>query len=151
VPRLFDQNVAARGQVVGIVCTGVAREVIVGWQLATHMRTELVLDALEMANGLRRPVADLIAHTDGGSQYTSVKYTDRIDELKIDPSVGSKGDAYDNAMAEAWVATFKSELVDGAASPATSTPSTRSSTGSASSTKRDSTKPSLPRRPPSTR
>jgi putative transposase len=46
------------------------------------------------------------------AQYTSLTYTDRLDELKIDPSVGSKGDAYDNAMAEAWVATFKSELVD---------------------------------------
>jgi len=86
---------------------------IVGWQLATHMRAELVLDALEMANGLRRPEAGLIAHNDRGSQYTSFAYTDRLDELKIDPSVGSKGDAYDNAMAEAWVATFKSELVDG--------------------------------------
>jgi transposase InsO family protein len=86
---------------------------IVGWQLATHMRTELVLDALEMANGLRRPDAGLIAHSDRGSQYTSLTYTDRLDELGIDPSVGSKGDAYDNAMAEAWVATFKNELVDG--------------------------------------
>lgn len=86
---------------------------IVGWQLATHMRAELVLDALEMANGLRRPRAGLIAHSDRGSQYTSLTYTDRLDELGIDPSVGSKGDAYDNAMAEAWVATFKSELVDG--------------------------------------
>jgi transposase InsO family protein len=86
---------------------------IVGWQLATHMRAELVVDALEMANGLRRPGAGLIAHSDRGSQYTSVTYTERLDELKIDPSVGSKGDAYDNAMAEAWVATFKSELVDG--------------------------------------
>ena len=86
---------------------------IVGWQLAPHMRTELVMDALEMANGLRRPDGDLIAHTDRGSQYTSLAYTDRLDDLKIDPSVGSKGDAYDNAMAEAWVATFKSELVDG--------------------------------------
>lgn len=85
---------------------------IVGWQLQTHMRAELVLDALEMANGLRRPEAGLIAHNDRGSQYTSFAYTDRLDELKIDPSVGSKGDAYD-AMAEAWVATFKSELVDG--------------------------------------
>src|SRR6266581_1728184 len=46
-------------------------------------------------------------------QYTSLTYTDRLDELEIDPSVGSKGDAYDNAMAEAWVATFKAELVDG--------------------------------------
>jgi transposase InsO family protein len=86
---------------------------VVGWQLQTHMRTDLVLDALEMANGLRRPDAGLIAHTDRGSQYTSIRYTDRLDELAIAPSVCSKGDAYDNAMAEAWVATFKSELVDG--------------------------------------
>lgn len=86
---------------------------IVGWQLATHMRAELVLDALEMANGLRRPGSRLIAHSDRGSQYTSLTYTDRLEELEIDPSVGSNGDAYDNAMAEAWVATFKNELVDG--------------------------------------
>lgn len=86
---------------------------IVGWQLAIHMRAELVMDALEMANGLRRPNAGLIAHSDRGSQYTSLTYTVRLDELEIDPSVGSKGDAYDNAMAESWVATFKNELVDG--------------------------------------
>jgi putative transposase len=86
---------------------------IVGWQLATHLRTELVLDALEMANGLRRPGDGLIAHSDRGSQYTSIAYTDRLDELGIAPSVGSRGDALDNAMAEAWVATYKSELVDG--------------------------------------
>jgi putative transposase len=86
---------------------------IVGWQLATHLRTELVMDALEMASGLRQPNGDLIAHTDRGSQYTSLAYTDRLDELGAAPSVGSRGDAYDNAMAEAWVATFKSELVDG--------------------------------------
>ena len=86
---------------------------IVGWQLARHLRTELVMDALEMANGLRQPAGGLIAHTDRGSQYTSLAYTDRLDELGAAPSVGSRGDAYDNAMAEAWVATFKSELVDG--------------------------------------
>jgi putative transposase len=86
---------------------------IVGWQLATHMRTEFVLDALEMANGLRRPTEGVIAHFDRGSQYTSIAYTGRLDELGIAPSVGSKGDAYDNAMAEAWVATFKAELVAG--------------------------------------
>ena len=90
---------------------------IVGWQLATHMRTDLVLDALEMANGLRRPDEGLIAHSDRGSQYTSIRYTERLDELGAAPSVGSKGDAYDNAMAEAWVATFKSELVDGCRFP----------------------------------
>jgi transposase InsO family protein len=86
---------------------------IVGWQLASHMRAELVLDALEMANGLRRPQGGLIAHSDRGSQYTSIRYTQRLAELGAARSVGSKGDAYDNAMAEAWVATFKSELVDG--------------------------------------
>ena len=86
---------------------------IVGWQLATHLRTELVMDALEMATGLRQPEGGLIAHTDRGSQYTSLAYTDRLDELGAAPSVGSRGDAYDNAMAEAWVATFKTELVDG--------------------------------------
>ncbi len=86
---------------------------IVGWQLATHLRAELVLDALEMANGLRQPEAGLVAHSDRGSQYTSLVYTDRLDELGIAPSVGSRGDAYDNAMAEAWVATYKTELVDG--------------------------------------
>lgn len=86
---------------------------IVGWQLATHLRTDLVLDALEMASGLRRPAPGLIAHTDRGSQYTSIRYTDRLDELGAAPSVSSRGDAYDNAMAEAWVATFKSELIDG--------------------------------------
>jgi transposase InsO family protein len=86
---------------------------IVGWQLASHMRAELVVDALEMANGLRRPDAGLIAHSDRGSQYTSIRSTQRLEELGAAPSVGSKGDAYDNAMAEAWVASFKSELVDG--------------------------------------
>lgn len=90
---------------------------IVGWQLATHPRAELVLDALEMANGLRRPGEGLIAHTDRGCQYTSIAYTGRLDELGIAPSVGSRGDALDNAMAEAWVATYKSELVDGRCFP----------------------------------
>jgi putative transposase len=66
-----------------------------------------------MANALRRPAGGLIAHTDRRSQYTSLAYTDRLDELRIAPSVGSRGDAVDNAMAEAWVATFKTELVDG--------------------------------------
>lgn len=85
---------------------------IVGWQIVTHMRAELVLDALEMANTLRQPQAGLVAHSDRGSQYTSLVHTDRLDDLGAAPSVGSKGDAYDNAMAEAWVATYKTELVN---------------------------------------
>jgi transposase InsO family protein len=86
---------------------------IVGWQIATHMRAQLVVDALEMAVALRDLDGRLIAHSDRGSQYTSLRYTDRLDELGIDPSVGSRGDAYDNAMAEAFVGTFKAELVAG--------------------------------------
>jgi putative transposase len=71
---------------------------LVGWQLATHLRSELVLDALEMANGLRRPGAGLIAHSDRGSQYLSLRYGERLDELGVAPSVGSRGDAYDTQL-----------------------------------------------------
>src|SRR5262249_39750599 len=87
---------------------------IVGWQIATNMRSDLVMDAFEMAFALRQPAAgQLVAHSDRGSQYTSLRYTERLEELGIAPSVGSVGDAYDNAMAEAWVATYKTEVVQG--------------------------------------
>ena len=87
---------------------------IVGWQLADNLRTDLVLDALEMATWRRRPdPADrLVHHSDRGSQYTSFRYTQRLEDLGIARSVGSKADAYDNAMAESWVGTFKTERVD---------------------------------------
>jgi len=69
---------------------------IVGWQTATHLKTDLVLDALEMAVHLRRPAAgELVAHTDRGSQYTSFRYTQRLADLGIAASVGSVADAYD--------------------------------------------------------
>jgi len=86
---------------------------VVGWQLASHMRTDLVLDALRMALGQRDHGADfeLIAHTDRGSQYTSADYTQELDDAGVLASVGSVGDAYDNAMAESFVDTFKTELV----------------------------------------
>jgi putative transposase len=87
---------------------------IVGWQTATHLRTDLVLDALEMAVHLRRPAAgELVHHTDRGSQYTSFRYTQRLADLGIAASVGSVADAYDNAMAESFVGTIKTELVRG--------------------------------------
>ncbi len=87
---------------------------IVGWQTATHLRTDLVLDALEMAVHLRRPVAgELVHHSDRGSQYTSFRYTQRLADLRIAASVGSVADAYDNAMAESFVGTLKTELVRG--------------------------------------
>ena len=86
---------------------------VVGWQLASHMRTDLVLDALRMALGQREPGADfaLVAHTDHGSQYTSADYTQELDDHGVLASVGSVGDAYDNAMAESFVDTFKTELI----------------------------------------
>jgi putative transposase len=86
---------------------------IVGWQLAGNMRTTLVLDALRMALGLREPGADfeLVAHTDAGSQYTSADYTQVLDDHRVLASIGSVGDAYDNAMAESFVDSYKTELI----------------------------------------
>jgi putative transposase len=86
---------------------------IVGWQLAPHMRTDLVLDALKMALGQRGPGADieLIHHSDRGSQYTSIDYTQTLVDHRVLASVGSVGDAYDNALAESFVDSFKTELI----------------------------------------
>jgi putative transposase len=86
---------------------------IVGWQLASHMRTTLVLDALRMALGQRRPGADvaLVHHSDRGSQYTSFDYTQTLADHGVLASVGSVGDAYDNALAESFVDSFKTELI----------------------------------------
>lgn len=86
---------------------------IVGWQLAGHMRTDLVLDALRMALHRRGPGADveLIHHSDRGSQYTSIDYTQTLTDHRVLASVGSVGDAYDNALAETFVDSFKTELI----------------------------------------
>jgi putative transposase len=86
---------------------------IVGWQFAPHMRTELVQDALEMAAAVRGVDDDgvLIHHSDRGSQYTSHDFNDALDEHGILASLGSTGDAYDNALAESFVDSFKTELI----------------------------------------
>jgi len=85
---------------------------IVGWQLASHLRTDLPLDALEMAVFQRRPQADrLIHHSDRGCQYLSIRYTERLAEIGAAASVGSVADSYDNALAESVNATFKEELI----------------------------------------
>ena len=86
---------------------------VVGWQLAANMRTDLVLDALRMALGLRSPGADvaLVHHSDRGSQYTSAEFTQALDDAAVLGSLGSTGDAYDNALAESFVDSFKTELV----------------------------------------
>ncbi len=86
---------------------------IVGWRISSSMRTEFVLDALEQALYARQPERSeaLIHHSDRGSQYDSIRYTERLAEAGIEPSVGSKGDSYDNALAETINGLYKTELI----------------------------------------
>jgi putative transposase len=84
---------------------------IVGWSMADHMRSELVVDALEMAVARRRPAPGLIHHSDQGSQYVSLAFGQAARDAGIARSMGSKGDCYDNAVAESFSATLKKELV----------------------------------------
>ena len=84
---------------------------VVGWSMANHLRTELVLGALNMAVSQRRP-GGVIHHSDQGCQYTSLAFGERVRELGIQRSMGSVGDAYDNAMCESFFATLECELID---------------------------------------
>jgi len=84
---------------------------IVGWRASRSPQTEFVLDALEQALYERRPDGDLIHHSDRGSQYVSIRYTERLAEAGIVPSVGSVGDSYDNALAETIIGRFKAEVI----------------------------------------
>ena len=84
---------------------------VVGWSMANCLKTELVLDALNMAIYTRRPSPGLIHHSDRGSQYTSVEFGGRLKEAGLLPSMGSVADAYDNSMAESFVSTLKRELI----------------------------------------
>jgi putative transposase len=84
---------------------------IVGWSMADHMRTELVVDALNMALHRRRPDRGLVHHSDQGSQYVSLGFGQAARDAGIAISMGSRGDAYDNAVAESFFATLKKELI----------------------------------------
>lgn len=86
---------------------------IVGWRVSRTMTTDLVLDALEQALYARRPSDsdNLIHHSDRGAQYVPVRYTECLVEVGIDPSVGSKGDSYDNALAETINGLYKAEVI----------------------------------------
>jgi putative transposase len=84
---------------------------IVGWRVANTMRTELVLDALEQALWSRHGTEGLIHHSDRGSQYLSIRYTDRLTEAGLESSVGSVGDSYDNALAESINGLYKTEVI----------------------------------------
>lgn len=85
---------------------------IVGWSMADHLRTELVLDALDMALFMRSPTTGLVLHSDRGCQFTSFTFGRRCEEAGIVPSMGSIGDAYDNSMIESFFATLETELLD---------------------------------------
>ena len=86
---------------------------IVGWRVSSSMRTDFVLDALEQALYARQPERQeaLIHHSDRGSQYVSIRYSERLAEAGIEPSVGSKGDSYDNALAETINGLYKAEVI----------------------------------------
>ena len=84
---------------------------VVGWAMATHLRTQLVFDALDMALGHRRP-GSVIHHSDYGSQYTALAFGQRCREAGVRPSMGSVGDCYDNALCESFFATLETELLD---------------------------------------
>ena len=87
---------------------------IVGWRVSTSMTTKFVLDALDQAIWQRKTLDNksLVHHSDQGSQYLSIKYTERLAEAEIDLSVGTVGDAYDNALAECVIGLFKTEVIN---------------------------------------
>jgi putative transposase len=84
---------------------------VVGWSMATHLRTEIVVDALQMAIARRKPSPGLVHHSDRGVQYTSLSFGKRLEDEGLLPSMGRVGSAYDNALAESFVATLKTELL----------------------------------------
>jgi transposase InsO family protein len=84
---------------------------IVGWRASRSLRSDLALDALEQAICARRDIVGLAHHSDRGVQYLSIRYTERLAEAGIEPSVGSVGDSYDNAMAETVIGLYKTEVI----------------------------------------
>jgi transposase InsO family protein len=84
---------------------------IVGWRVSNSLRSDLALDALEQALHARPDLSDLVHHSDRGVQYLSIRYTERLAEAGIEPSVGSVGDSYDNALAETIIGLYKTEVI----------------------------------------
>ena len=84
---------------------------IVGWRVSSSLKSDIALDALEQALHARPGIDDLVHHSDRGVQYASIKYTERLAEAGIEPSVGSVGDSYDNALAETINGLYKTEVI----------------------------------------
>jgi transposase InsO family protein len=91
--------------------TDVFSRKIVGWRVSNSLRSDLALDALEQAIHVRSGLDQLIHHSDRGVQYVSIRYTERLAEAGIEPSVGTVGDSYDNALAETIFGLFKTEVI----------------------------------------
>jgi transposase InsO family protein len=100
-----------RGVVYTAFVIDVFARLIVGWRVWTSLKTDLVLDALEQALYARTGTEGLVHHSDRGSQYLSIRYTERLAEAGINPSVGSVGDSYDNALAETIIGLYKAEVI----------------------------------------
>ena len=84
---------------------------VIGWRVARSMQTELVLDALEQALWSRSRIEGVVHHSDRGSQYLSIRYSERLIEAGVKPSVGTTGDSYDNALAETIIGLYKTEVI----------------------------------------
>jgi putative transposase len=113
--QLWTADITAIPTLAGFLYLAVVLDVfsrrIVGWAMASHLRTELVLTALEMAIWNRRPARGVIHHSDHGCQYTSLAFGARCQQAGIVPSMGSVGDCYDNAVTESFFATLECELL----------------------------------------
>jgi len=107
-PELFEGVLTRR--VVAFIIDVYAR-LIVGWRVSNSLKTELVLDALEQALYSRTGTEGLVHHSDRGTQYLSIRYTERLIEAGIQSSVGSVGDSYDNALAETIIGLYKTEVI----------------------------------------
>ncbi len=113
---VVDLTYVATWSGMAYVCfiTDAFSRMIVGWRVASHMRTAMVLDALEMARWSRGTrLEGLVTHSDAGSQFTSIRYGERLAELGAVPSIGSVGDSFDNALAETVNGRYKTELIRG--------------------------------------
>jgi putative transposase len=130
---------------------------IVGWRAASHMRTDMVLDALEMARRARgnRRLVGLVTHADAGSQFTSVRFTERLDEIGAKPSIGTVADSYDNALAETTNGSTRPSASTGPTprddGPTSARSSWRRSPGSTGSTSTASTATAATSRPQSSK
>ena len=100
------ERICVYGLVIDVYCRS-----IVGWQVSASMKTDLVLAALNQALCSRSNIEGLIHHSDQGSQYLSIRYSERLAASGIRPSTGTKGDAYDNALAETVIGLYKAEVI----------------------------------------